>query len=95
VNKIIEAGDTVGAAVKVGAAVVVVYGLYKAYQFSQDVKSKVDSIEQGVNDAKAAGTEFVTETINPTSRENFINQAVGDYTKPVFFKVFDFFGVGK
>lgn len=95
-NKVIEAGDTVTAVAKVGAALGVVYVVYKLYSFSKDVKASADSVQDSIESAKQSSLEFVTETINPASKENFINQsAIGKTLTPVFDLIFDFVGVGK
>lgn len=89
-NKVIVAGDTLSAAVKIVAAVGVVYGGYKVYQFSKSLKASADELQNDIESATLSGKEFFTETINPASEKNAINGAIGDYTRPVFFSIFDF-----
>ncbi len=95
-NKIIEAGDTLGAVVKLAAGGVVLYGLWRVYRISQDASEKAAQVSQTIDDATQGATEFFTGTINPVSNKNFIYQSsVGQAAKGVLFNVFDYFGVGK
>ena len=95
-NKIIEAGDTLGAVVKLAAAGAVMYGLWRVYRISQDASKKAAEVSQTIDDAAQGAKEFVTGTINPASQKNFIYQSsAGQAAKGVLFNVFDYFGVGK
>ena len=95
-NKIIVAGDTLSAGVKLLMAVGVVYGAYRVYQFGQEAKQSANDFKADVDQVKNDVVEFGTETINPYSRNNFIKQSfVGDALTPVFDGIFDLVGVGK
>jgi hypothetical protein len=88
-NKIVNISDTMSATLKIGAVLVTSYVIYKVYKTTKKVAKKVDEIGDDASD-------FVTETINPASEKNFINDSVvGETLRPVFFSIFDFFGVGK
>lgn len=84
------------AGVKVGLAIGAVYGAYRLYTLSQNIKEKSEVFESGIDAATTSTKEFFTETINPVSSENFIKQSVvGEVLTPVFNNVFHIFGVGK
>jgi len=84
-NKVILAGDTLSAAVKIGVAAAAVYGVYKLYQVSQDAKRQADRIGIQIEEAQEEVGFFITDTVNPASHNNFINQSfIGDILgKPV------------
>ncbi len=88
-NKVIVAGDTLGAAVKISLALGVVYAVYKAYSFS-------GSVEADYQAAKQETSDFFTKTVNPASKDNFINDSViGDFLTPGFNTLFEALGVGE
>jgi len=73
-NKIITAGDTLSAGIKIALAVGAVVVVYRGYQFSQDLKKQAEKYGQQYDSAKNSAVEFATETVNPASNKNFIYQ---------------------
>jgi len=88
-NKIIQAGDTLGAAVKIGAALGVVYVGYKIYRSTQQAAARAEEFKQDVSQVTGSVTTFFSETINPASRENFIFKASEQVGRKVGSGIFD------
>lgn len=74
-NVVIQAGDTLGAAVKIGAALGVVFVGYKIYRSTQSAAVRAEEFTQDVNEATGAVSTFFSETVNPASNQNFIFKA--------------------
>lgn len=84
-SMLITVSNNADAALKIGVAVAAMYAAYRLYTLSNDISEKAKVIGDDVED-------FVTETVNPYSKKNFINQSfVGDAIRPVFDGVFDLF----
>lgn len=91
-NKIIQTGNTLSAVAKIGVAVGVLYVGYEAYQLSQDASESIVEVQEKLDTVIDDTEYFVTETVNPGSYNNFINQSfIGDILGKPVDAIIDFF----